>query len=232
VFVLSYKIKPLLNKRLIEPEFLEHAPPEEARANLADIVRLNERFGGHGVLRKTLAQVVNGNSTFTLLDVGSASGDTSRLISQLYPAARVTSLDLNAVNLAAAPKPKLLADAFQLPFQDNSFDYVFCSLFLHHFEDEQVTELLAGFYRVARRAVLVSDLERHVLSYLFFPATRPFFKWAPITVHDGMTSVRAGFRAEELRHIAKEAGIPHAEVVVHRPAFRISVIGSKLGSSK
>jgi SAM-dependent methyltransferase len=214
-------------KRHIEPELLEHAPPEEASSNLAQIVRLNQRFGGHAVLGKALAKAVNGNPAFTLLDIGAASGDTAKLIAQLYPAATVTSLDLSAVHLADAPQPKLLADAFQLPFKADSFDYVFCSLFLHHFEDQQVSDLMAGFYQVARRALLVSDLERHILPYLFFPATRPFLKWTPITMHDGMCSVRAAFRAGELKRLAENAGIRDAQVAVHRPAFRLTLVAMK-----
>ncbi len=221
------RIDGLLAKRVIEPELLEHAPPEDARANLAQIVQLNERFGGHGVLRKTLAQVVNGNPAFTLLDIGSASGDTAKVIQRLYPAATVTSLDLSPVNLADAPHPKLLADAFHLPIKPASFDFVFCSLFLHHFEGPAVSELMANFYRVARRALLISDLERHVLPYLFFPLTKPFMRWTPITMHDGMFSIRSAFRACEMKQLAIDAGLAHAEVNVHRPAFRLSVIARK-----
>jgi 2-polyprenyl-3-methyl-5-hydroxy-6-metoxy-1,4-benzoquinol methylase len=217
----------LLKKRCIEPELLEHASPEEAAANLAQIVQLNQRFGGHGVLRKTLAKAVNGNPSFSLLDIGSASGDTAGVIRQIYPAATVTSLDVNPINLAGAPEPKLLADAFDLPFRPASFDYVFCSLFLHHFPNEEVTRLLAGFYRVARRALLVSDLERHILPYLFFPASKPFFGWTPVTMHDGMCSVRAAFRSGELRRLAASAGIVNPQVTTHRPAFRLSLIGLK-----
>ena len=215
------------SKRRIEPELLDHAPAAEAHANLAQIVRLNQRFGGHSVLRKALAQAVNGHPAFTLLDIGAASGDTARLVKSLYPAATVTNVDLNPVNLSAAPQPKLLADAFHLPFKPASFDYVVCSLFLHHFEDPQVAELMAGFYRVARRALVVSDLERHILPYLFFPATKPFFGWTPMTMHDGMCSVRAAFRASELCDLADKAGIPNAQVVTHRPAFRLTLTATK-----
>lgn len=221
----------MFSKRVIEPEFLDHAPPEEALKNLSDLVRINEHFGGHGVIRKTLAQVVNGNSAFTLLDIGSASGDTAKLIAQLYPAASVTSLDLNPVNLSRAPHPKVLADAFQLPFKPESFDYVFCSLFLHHFEDAFVSELMGNFYRVASRALIISDLERHILPYLFFPVTQPFLRWEPITRHDGMISIRAAFHGCELRRLAENAGIRDVEVTVHRPAFRISVVARKTGAS-
>jgi ubiquinone/menaquinone biosynthesis C-methylase UbiE len=138
-----------------------------------------------------------------------------------------TSLDLNPVNVGAAGHPKLIADAFQLPFAGNSFDFVLASLFLHHFTNEQVTQLLRNFHQVAREAVLINDLERHILSYCFLPITKPFFGWHRITVHDGPVSVRAAFLANELKALGNGAGIENFEVEVHRPAFRLSAVGRK-----
>jgi SAM-dependent methyltransferase len=214
-------------KRLIKPELLDHAPPDEARPNLADLVRINHNFGGHSTIRKILAEVVPNGDEFTLLDVGAASGDTARLLQGLYPRASVISLDHSLVNLEGAPPPKLIADAFALPVSPGSFDYVLCSLFLHHFNNEQVVGLLRSFYRVARRALLVCDLERHIVSYCFLPITKWFFGWERITLHDGPVSVRAGFRSKELLDLSKQAGLRHARVLVHRPAFRLSLIARK-----
>jgi ubiquinone/menaquinone biosynthesis C-methylase UbiE len=218
----------VFKNRLIQPEILDHLPPDQARLNLADLTRINSRFGGHSVLRKSLRKVVNGSRPFTLLDIGSASGDAARVIGEVYPGSTVTSLDCNAVNIENAPDPKVLADAFQLPFQEESFDYVFCSLFLHHFTDEQVVFLLTSFYRIARKALLVSDLERHLIPYLFLPASRPFFRWHFAAVHDGIISVRAAFRREELLDLFRRACIGDAQVEVHRPAFRLSAIATKI----
>lgn len=216
-----------LGRRVIEPELLEGAEPEDARRNLDDIIRLNQRFGGHALIRRLLGKVVQPGDTFTVLDVGAASGDSARTIQAAYPRAQVISLDLSEQNLAAAPRPKLLGDAFHLPIRDGGVDFVFNSLFLHHFSDEQVTELLRDQYRVARRALLVSDLERHLLSYWFLPATRHLFGWHWITVHDGAVSVRAAFRPRELEAAARRAGIPQPKVFTHRPAFRLSLIAKK-----
>ena len=216
-----------MRKRLIEPELLDHAVPDDARRNLADIIRLNQHFGGHGIIRKMLARVVAPEERFTVLDVGAASGDTARLITTSYPRATVVSLDLNQVNLDGAPGPKMLSDAFRLPFRDGAFDFVFASLFLHHFTDEQAVELMGGFFRLSRRALLISDLERHILSYWFLPASQPFFRWHPITVHDGKASVRAAFTAKELRRLASDAGIRTCQVETHRPAFRLSLVANR-----
>jgi SAM-dependent methyltransferase len=214
-------------QRNIQPELLDHAPPEVALKNLADLVRINQRFGGHSTIRKTLGLVAGRHERFTVLDIGAASGDSARVIQKYYTAASVTSLDNNIVNLSRAGQPKLIADAFALPFSPGSFDFVFSSLFLHHFTDEQVTKLLGAFHKVARRALVVCDLERHIAPYLFLQATQPLFGWDKITVHDGMISVRAAFRRNELLRLSKNAGITNAEVRVHRPAFRLALVAKK-----
>lgn len=217
----------VFSKRLIRPELLDHLPPEQARANLADLVRINRHFGGHSVVRKTLQRIVARDEQFTVLDIGAASGDTARSIQAHYPRASVTSLDLNFAHLEPAPHPKIIADAFQLPFAPRSFDFVMSSLFLHHFYDQQVIQLLSTFHALARRGLLICDLERHILPYLFLPVTKRFFGWRYVTVHDGVISVRASFRPRELLDLAHRAGIGNAEVYVHRPAFRISLVALK-----
>ncbi|MDQ2712316.1 MAG: methyltransferase domain-containing protein [Acidobacteriota bacterium] len=217
----------MFSNRTVKPELLDHVPADEARPNLADLVRINQRLGGHSVLRKTLAGVVNPADTFSLLDVGAASGDTARTIQALYPGASITCLDYNQTNLEKAPKPKLMADAFRLPFAPESFDYVICSLFLHHFQNEEIVDLLGSFHRTARRALLVIDLERNVLPYVFLAITKPIFGWNRITVHDGLISVKASFHSAELRTLAENAGIRRLEIKRHRPAFRLAMIGWK-----
>ncbi|MBV9084285.1 MAG: methyltransferase domain-containing protein, partial [Acidobacteriaceae bacterium] len=143
--------------RLIEPELMDHAEPEEARRTLADLVRINRFLGGHSTIRSMFAQIVSPHESFTLLDIGAASGDTARVIRESYPHATVTSLDYNQVNIEAAPHPKVIADAFHMPFQPESFDFVLSSLFLHHFTDDQVALLLRSFHDAARRGVLIAD---------------------------------------------------------------------------
>jgi len=217
----------VFKRRFIQPELLDHLPPDEARPNLEDLTRINARFGGHSVVKRVLQRVIPRTDSFTLLDIGSASGDAARVIRELYPRAAVTNLDCNAVNMEKAHHPKLIADAFQLPFPEESFDYVFCSLLLHHFTDDQVVVLVKSFYRLARKALLVCDLERHFIPYLFLPATRPFFRWHFATVHDGVISIRAAFVREELQGLFVRAGIRNAQVEAHRPAFRLTAIAAK-----
>jgi SAM-dependent methyltransferase len=214
-----------LEKRVIEPEMLDHAPPDVARASLRDLRRVNRYLGGYSVLGKLFARVVKPAESFSVLDVGAASGDMGAEIRRRYPKARVTSLDYKAEHLAGAANPRVAADAFSLPFRAASFDFVFNSLFLHHFTDEQIVALLASFRAVARRAVLAIDLDRGPLAYHFLPWTRWLFGWHDITISDGQISVRAALKRDELRALALRAALKNADVRVHRPWSRLSLIG-------
>lgn len=215
------------SKRDIKPELLDHADPAIASINLQELIVLNQRFGGHSTIRKLLQAAAPQNECFTLLDVGAASGDSGRLIREMYPSAVVTNFDRSAVNLAKAPQPKVIGDAFRLPFTTNSFDYVFSSLFLHHFSDQEIVELLRQFGAIARLGVWICDLERHLLPYLFFRLSQPFFRWHWITVHDGERSFQAALSARELNNAALAAGLHQPRVTVHRPAFRLTLIAQK-----
>ena len=210
------------SRRIIEHEILDEQPPGAGERSLRDLVRINRFLGGHEALRKALTRIPAAGA-FTLVDVGAASGDSGDIVRARYPHCRVTSLDYKPHHMRGAPPPKVAGDAFRLPFGPKSFDVVHCSLFLHHFDDDQVVELLRGFGSVARKAVLVNDLERHFLAYHFLPATRWLLGWDPITVHDGPISVQAGFRACELRSLAQRAGLRDIRVQQHRPAFRITL---------
>lgn len=214
----------LAQQRVITPELLDHAPPEEARENLRDLVRVNRYFGGHWVLRRIFSSFVAPQQSFSVLDIGAASGDMGAALRQRYPNATVTSLDRNAGHLESAAQPKLAGDAFQLPFRDKSFDIVFSSLFLHHFSNDEVVRLLRGFGAVARRAVLAIDLERGPLAYYFMPSTQWLLGWKYLTVHDGQISVQAAFKKDELLALARQAGLGNAQVMQHRPWARLSLV--------
>lgn len=210
-----------LGGRVLKPEILDTLPESEARASLADLTRINARWGGRSTLKRLLKD--NVSDRFTLLDVGAASGDMGASIRAWYPQACVTSLDRIASHLANAAHPKVAGDAFALPFQSKSFDYVFCSLFLHHFTDDHVIQQLREFARVARQKVLVIDLERNPVAYYFLPWTRWLFAWDPVTLHDGPISVEAAFRAHELENLAYRAGLENAKAKSYHPAFRIAL---------
>jgi SAM-dependent methyltransferase len=212
--------------RVIVPELLDDAAPEEAWKSLNDLVRINRWFGGYSTLKKIFGEFVRRSDRFSVLDVGAASGDMGLTLRRIYPNAEVTSLDYRNEHLVAAASPRVVADAFRLPFRERSFDFVFSSLFLHHFSDERVVELLSNFRAVARIAVTAIDLERGPLAYHFLPATNWLFRWHSLTLHDGPISVAAAFKKHELIQLARSAGLTQARARVYHPWARIALVAS------
>lgn len=211
-------------RRVIEPEWLDELPREDAECSLRDLERLNRRWGGYSSLQRLLSNRRR-RTPCSVLDVGAASGDMGRQIVRLWPGTTVTSLDYVVHHLDGAPQPRVAGDAFALPFAPRSFDFAFSSLFLHHFTNEQVVRLLAAFGRVARCAVLIVDLERRLIPYHFIPVTQRVLGWDPITAHDGPISVAAGFRKAELYDLAVAAGLRNPEVRTHGFAYRVTLYG-------
>ena len=168
-------------------------------------------------------ETIPADEEFTVLDVGAASGDMGECFRRQRPGAKVTSLDYLESHLTSCAGPRVAGDAFALPFPPRSFDYVFCSLFLHHFSDADVVRLLAAFAKVARKKVLVIDLLRNPVPYHFLALTSRLFGWHPVSVHDGKISVEAAFRPRELAALAAQAGLANPRVRAFVPAFRVAL---------
>jgi SAM-dependent methyltransferase len=218
--------------RILRAERLDSADAVEAERNLRDIARINRWFGGHRTLIQLLRGLIRLQDRFSILDVGAGSGDMGQCVQKTFRNAKVVSLDRRPVHLMTANTAKVAADAFALPFADGSFDFVMCSSFLHHFSNGDVVVLLREMRRVARRSVIVLDLERHPFAYFFLPLSRGLLRWGDLTVHDGCASVEAAFRRSELESIAVALAPAKVALRRHWPWFRLSLVLAKPGPSE
>jgi SAM-dependent methyltransferase len=214
----------LKHGRELQAELLDSAAPEMRNRNLQDIARINRWCGGHRILLRVLRELVSSRERFSVLDVGAGSGDMGERIREAFPNARVLLTDFRPAHLRNLALPRLAADAFRLPFLPATFDFVICSSVLHHFPDEEIEDLIRKTRSLARRALIILDLERHPIPYHFLPMTRRVFGWSTLTLHDGPISVAAGFRAEELALLTRAAGASAVTVRKHRPWFRLSAV--------
>jgi SAM-dependent methyltransferase len=215
---------PCVTGRVLRSERLESSEPAAVERNLRDIARINRWFGGHRTLLNLLKEFVEPANHFSILDVGAASGDMGKCIVKRYPKANVVSLDRQPIHLKRAHPPKVAADGLALPFANGTFDFVMCSLLLHHFSDREITDLLKEMRRVAQRALIVLDLERHPFAYCFLPLTRLLFDWSDLTVHDGCISVEAAFTCDELATLGLTLCPLWATTRRHFPWFRLSLV--------
>jgi ubiquinone/menaquinone biosynthesis C-methylase UbiE len=136
-------------------------------------------------------------------------------------------VDVKPLHLSEAPEGvrRVAADARRLPFGDGSFDVVTACLFLHHFDQAELGQLLGELARVARRAIVVSDLERALVPFVFARAVFPWLFETHVSVHDGLLSIRRGFRAPELRAAFEAAGLGRVGIRRQFP-YRLLVVAA------
>lgn len=228
---------PLVPARRYDPEWMDR--PGNARADLEgaldDIRAVNRLLGGTKVVlhavRPYLRELPEGG-VLSILDVGTGGADLPLAIGadarRLGRRTRIVAIDRDAVTAGYARRAAVedgdvtivRADAFALPFSERSFDLVTASMFLHHFAHSDVVRLLSGFRRLARRAVLVNDLERHAIPWAFIAVAARVTGRHRMFIHDAPLSVLRGFTRDELLRAGREAG-GGASRVETRLAYRL-----------
>ncbi|HVB32555.1 MAG TPA: methyltransferase domain-containing protein [Gemmatimonadaceae bacterium] len=174
-----------------------------------DVVRSNTVLGGtRAVLRELRAALPLAGPAPTLLDVGTGLADIPARASRRAGALTTVGYDVAEPLLAAARGRMTYAvcgDALALPFATASVDVVICSQLLHHFVRDDAVRLVRELHRVARHAVIVSDLRRSWLAAAgFWLASFPL-RFHAVTRHDGVVSVLRGFTAGELAALVRDA---------------------------
>jgi SAM-dependent methyltransferase len=194
-------------------------PAVRVRA-IADVARSNRVLGGLRAAALDLRDAVV-KPRGTLLDVGTGLAD---IPARARTDAERAGIALTTFGVDEAPSllrqarervsHVVCANALALPFRDRSIDVVMCSQLLHHFENADAELLLAEMNRVARRAVVVSDLRRSWVAALGF--------WAmSVTRHDGVVSVLRGFTRADLDRLVRSA-TGSTPTIRHRLGYRLT----------
>jgi ubiquinone/menaquinone biosynthesis C-methylase UbiE len=212
-------------------EFLDDpsTDPATRERSLADVRVSNALLGGSRAVLKELEYILPSLAGHaTLLDVGTGLADIpckarDRASSR---GVRLTTYGIDeAESLARANTVRLdgsfCADARHLPFPAKSFDIVTCSQMLHHFEEHELGVILGELNRVARHAVIVSDLRRSWFAAGGFWLVSTVLRFHPVTRHDGVVSVLRGFTKRELLD-ATRAATQHVPVVRQHLGYRLT----------
>jgi len=211
------------------------ADPLLVGRELRDIARLNALFGGTRAVVRELEPFLErgeretGNGkrpTWTLLDVGTGSGDIALAT---RAAARRHGIELTAIGLdlnptaasiaSAAGVPTFVADGNALPVAPRSVDVIVASQVLHHLPRPVAVRWIAAFDRVARRAVVLADLRRSRLAMVGVWAASIGLAMNGITRRDAVLSLRRGYTKGEFEEMLREVGVRAA--ARYRPGARI-----------
>lgn len=194
--------------------------PRQLRRSLTFIRRVNALFG---YTRATLWHLERFSARWTrgeridILDLATGSADVPLAIVRWGARrgfdVRVVGVDRHAKTIHAAreatahePRIRIVqGDALHLPFSAGSFDYVMCSMFLHHLSDAEAVTVLRSIDDIARRGIIAADLLRHRRAYAWIS----LFTLAanPIVRHDARVSVRQAFSTDEVLALRERAGL-------------------------
>ncbi len=230
---------PDLSTRVESEEWMDDSTVsgEALRGALRDLRRINVLLGGLRATDAVLDPLLRSRSSLRVLDVGTGTGDYLRHLARrgrrFGTTVDAVGIDLNPVTvghgrawLDAHLAPPLrgqvqieIADALQLPYDDNAFDVAHAALFLHHFHGAEAPALLREMNRVSRLGIVVNDLHRHLLAYAGIWTLSRLLRMSPMVQHDGPVSVRRGFRRSDLAALAERAALRSAVVQWHW-AFR------------
>ncbi len=219
----------------------DHAPVDVLGGNLRDIRRANRWFGGTRAVQTALAPLLRSQDVPTpisILDVATGSADVPIALADW---ARRAGHDVRIVATDIQPDVLLVAraavgstgisveqaDALNLPYPNNSFDVVTLSLALHHFEVDEALRVLREMRRVARRMMIVNDLERSMSGYAGAWLFGHLLTSNPMTRNDAPLSVRRAYTRSEALALAHGAGwhaaraqysLPQRYLLTGRPA--------------
>ena len=236
-----------LSRRSREAEHMDHpgASGVALLRALDELGFINRYLGGHRSSIRVLDTLIHDSdhgttavSPLRILDVGAGGGDTSAALASWADRRgiplRVVAVDFNREACAYAADRAAMsehvsvvrADALKEPFPPESFDYVHCSLFLHHFETDAAVGLLTALFALSRRGLIINDLHRHPIAYWATKIGSSVMSRSYMVRHDGPVSVQRGFTRTDLVDLAEASGFRWTHL--HwRWAFRYIAVACK-----
>jgi hypothetical protein len=195
--------------RIVQPELLDALPPDDSRAlrSRRDLRRVNSWMRNHSIMADALKNNLNGQAPKQITELGAGDGDfllaVAKKLSSHWPNVNATLLDrqkiVRAETLATFINSgwhaeAVVADVFNWPQAPTQI--VVANLFLHHFENERLAELLRT---ISGRTELFIAVEPHRFRHAF-PCGQllRLIGCNAVTRHDATVSIRAGFSDEEL----------------------------------
>ncbi len=191
---------------------------EILRDTLDKLERINRLLGGNAVTMngiKTLLKKHPKKETITIIDVGCGHGDILRDVAIFGRKKgyqfKLIGIDANPDAIAYANElstayPELsfkVIDIFSDAFKKLEYDVVLCTLFTHHFNNDELISFLKPTTKRAKIGIVINDLHRHRLAYYLFKLLGVFIKNRMVR-EDGLTSILRAFKRKELTEISKE----------------------------
>jgi ubiquinone/menaquinone biosynthesis C-methylase UbiE len=222
-----------------EMDDLELTGPKLERT-LEDLSKVHKWLGGHTQVKHILHQLVEVDSDIqSVVDIGCGGGDSlfsmQSWCQQHNHPLGLYGMDANAAIVSYVRQKATgriqfsVGNVFEIDQMEKyrGIDVAFFSLFLHHFSDGEILQLLQSCADVGIRYIVITDLERSVWAYRLFRLATKLISFSDMARKDGLLSIRKGFRREELEMLCKSSPFKNLHVSEWRWAFRYVVIASR-----
>lgn len=209
---------------------------EELSEALRHLRRLNKLLGAPGPTCYGVEKLWNEMGCprhLTLLDVGAGSGDINRKLlewaEQQGIDMKITLVDMTEeaceearVYFRNEKRVTILkSDVTALPA--GYADVVTGSQFVHHFEGQELVDVIHSMLRSSRFGVVINDIHRHVISYSAVWLTTRIISRNRYIRHDGPLSVAKGFTRQDWMDL--QSKLNHKTMTTTwKPLFRYAVI--------
>lgn len=211
---------PLFRERSHEKELLdsEGIPFEDIRRNMKELDLINHYLGGHSITIRGFQHFIsNEDVPFSIVEVGCGGGDNLRAIKTWSEVegleVQLTGIDINPDCIRFAEEQIrnqgirfISSDYRKVQFIEKP-DIIFCSLFCHHFTNEELTELLRWLRANCKKGFFINDLHRHPLAYYSIKLLTKLFSRSYMVKNDAPLSVRRGFRRSDWEEVFRSSGI-------------------------
>lgn len=207
--------------RNTDPEWMDDPTLDEVTLQNAvdDINKVNNLLGGFKFMleavKKELAKYPD--QEFTIVDAGCGDGEMLRYLEKHLKNEKLSFLGLDfaarSIEKARLKSEGLSrlrfreSDILKIQPQDISCDILISSLTMHHFSDVEIVEFLTKFKEITTKSIIINDLHRHWLAFVFFKYLSPIFIKHEISRHDGLISIASGFKVQDFKKYAAAIGI-------------------------
>ena len=208
------------------PELMDDPSLDRARHlhALQALARVNRvSLAASRIIREVHAIAGSRPGPVRVLDVACGGGDVlidvAKRLQGTTMSVELCGCDVSPVALGAARQAA--PDAVGIDFVEvdaiegalpAGYDLICSSLFLHHLSPEVVIRLLQRMVGAATHSVLIQDLRRTRLGYVFAWIGLHALTRSDVARTDGLISVRAAFTVPEVEALCRDAGLTDVQV--------------------
>ena len=182
---------------------------------------INTHLGGHSINLRGVKALAN-QRNLSITEIGCGGGDNLRQIKKWAVANQIdvslTGIDINkeCIQFASGKKSNegivFICSDYRLVNFEVKPDIIFSSLFCHHFDDEELVEILQWMNKQSTIGFFINDLHRNPLAYYSIKWLTGVFSKSYMVKHDAPLSVKRGFQKKDWTTILNKANIKNRDI--------------------